>query len=236
MDRIFRIVIFWAGGFGLCGIMAMFFVSAGSADGLIHTDPQEFLLEPVDLPGQQDYFIPSHQRSVVTNDLVIYLLGDEAGEKRVDSTGRLTGWQVHFRRVAGDGNGPDQIAQTIMQFASSQGALMNLEQYSLSGVYPQTWTRLKSVPGLGEASLAEMRQYTRADGQAQVTFAVSFTVRNIGVRIEVSGVEGQVSLEDAISLARIVADRLRGATLLSSPVPTPTRVYWSLENAEDIYR
>jgi hypothetical protein len=226
----------WLGGIGLLSTLVFFSTGASTPPNLIHADPRDFLLQESDLPGQGGYSIPTGERHPIPNEMIVYLMGDPAGEERIQSTGRLLGWRVHFVRNASAKADPEDITSVVMQFSSSQGARLNLETYAFSKVNPREWQRLDVAPALGDATLAESHTETFADGSNMVYYAVSFVQNNLGVRIEVNGMQGRVDLKDALDLAAIVLVKLGQAELHRGPVPTPTPGFEPLEAGRAIYR
>ena len=189
-----------------------------------------------DLPRDGAYVIPLHERHVIDNDLVVYLLGDEAGEKRIQQTGRVVGWRVHFVRGSRAAL-PEDITQTVTQYASVQGAQHNLQTYRFSTLYPDKgWQVLEPSPDLGDAALVETRSQVLANGSRLVTYSLSFTYRNMEVRIAAVGDAEQTRLEDVTALAKIVLARLGAVELHSGPVPTPTPGFEPPEADRLIYR
>ena len=231
-----RLIGGWMGGIRMISTLVLFLAEACSPANLIHTDPRDFLLKGTDLPIEGRYTIPLHERHPISNEMVVYLMGDQAGEKRVQSTGRLLGWRVHFVRGEDVKTGPEDITCVVMQFATPEGARLNLDTYALSKVNPREWQRLDRTLHLGEASLAETRVEPFADGSKMVYFEVNFIQRNVGVRIEVNGMEGQVTLEDGQDLAAVVLAKLGQAELYSEPVPTPTPGFEAPEEGMTIYQ
>lgn len=204
---------------------------------LIHSSPSAFLLTESDLPAQGAYRVPDHERYPISNDLIVYLLGDDAGNTRIGDTHRILGWRVHFARAQAGEAGPDHIIETVTQYASAKGARANLKRYRISTLFPETgWRPQDGSFELGDQALIETRSRTLADGTRQVGYAISFIYRNMGVRIEVTGRAEQVTLEDAIAPARLVLDMLHAAPPCSGQVPTPTPGFEAPEENRLIYR
>lgn len=226
----------WVGGIGLISLFGLFFAGVFTPPHLVHADPRDFLLQETDLPGHQNYSIPYSERHPISNERILYLLGDKLGQERIHKTGRISGWRVHFVRNPGLSEGPEDITAVVMQFASARGARLNLDTYSLSRVNPQEWQRLNVALDLGDHSLTETRTQTFANGTRQVTYEVNFTHNNMGVRIEVIGMEDRIFLQDALDLAAIVLRKLTRAELHKGPVPTPTFGLEPLEEGRAIYQ
>ena len=236
MNILRRKIHIWLGGLALFAVLIVGSMHAEAAHFLIHTDPRDFLLRESDLPPEGKYAIPLHERHVISNDLIVYLLGDEAGEERIRRTGRIVGWRVHYTRGDWRAPVPEEFTQTVTQYASAQGARLNLKEYRLSTWYPEEgWREADLEMHLGDAALVETRSRLMQDGSRRVWYSVSFTYRNIGVRLEAAGDAGQVDLEELIAQANTVLARLAAAELRTGPVPTPTPGFEMPEKGRPIY-
>ena len=91
MNILRRKMHIWLGGLAMFAVLVVGSMHAEAAHFLVHTDPRDFLLRENDLPPEGKYAVPLHERHVITNDLVVYLLGDAAGEERIRRTGRIVG-------------------------------------------------------------------------------------------------------------------------------------------------
>ena len=224
----------WLGGLGFCGLALMLILGIARPALLIHADPRDFLLKAEDVAFLGSYVLPPHERHPISNDLIVFLLGDQAGERRLAQTGRVIGWRVHY--VRGGGNGPTQITQTVTQYDSARGAQRNLKTYALSTVEPASWQRVDVPLDLADGGLVEIRREQYASGEIRISLAVNFIYLNMGVRLETVGGEEQVQLEDLIDLAQIVITRMEQVEPVSGPVPTPTPGFDTLEADVPIYR
>ena len=84
--------------------------------------------------------------------------------------------------------------------------------------------------------MVETRSQVLANGSRLVTYSLSFTYRNMEVRIAAVGDAEQTRLEDVTALARITLARLGAVELRSGPVPTPTPGFEPPEADRLIYR
>lgn len=227
----------WLGGLGLVCMLGLLGLGNNPPKPLIHTTPRDFLLQESDLPFAGRYAIPSHELHPTPNELIVYLLGDVAGQVRIARTGRVNGWRVHYVRTDAGAALPEEITQTVTQYKSARGARVNLANYNMSGMYPESgWQRKDTAPILGEASLVETRSEAMAYGSRRISYAISFIYLNMEVRLEAIGDEGQIRLEDVLWLAQIVLDRLVDEETHTGPVPTPTPGFEALEEERPIYR
>lgn len=224
----------WLGGMGVVLLLGMVCLGSSAPELLIHTDPHDFLLKESDLSGLGSYSIPSHESYAISNDMILYLLGDPGGAERLSITGRVNGWRAHY--VADGAGGPRHITEIVTQYGSARGARKNLDRYLLAVVDPANWKPLDTTLNLGDAEVVEMRRETYASGETRVSLAVNFTYRNIGVRLEGVGAEGEVRLEDLNALARVVLARLGAVEAESGPVPAPTPGFEAPEEGRMIYR
>ena len=224
-------------GLELIAILATIVLGTGFQARVIHTDPSEFLLETGDLPPAGRYIIPTHERHVITNEEIAFLMGDEAGKERIKSTGRILGWRVHFVRISSNNLQPEDITQTVTQYDSTRGAQYNLETYQLSTLHPEIgWIKADQITDIGDRSLLETRSQTMQDGSFRVTYSLSFTYRNLGVRIETVGSELENNPEEVFALARTVITKLDAAQQETGPVPTPTPGFEPPEEGLTIYQ
>lgn len=226
----------WLGTMGLFLILIPFWLLNNPDPKLIDADPRDFLLKPADLGPVLPCTFDAHLQQKLTNDAIIYLMGDQAGAKRVRDTGRLTGWRESFMQARCKNGGPDEINQSVMQFSSVQGAQLNLRRYALSVEHPETWQQQYPTPDLGDQALVEKRVGFLPGGKQRVTYALSFTYLNIGARIEVSGLTEAVSLELATALAERILEKLEAAQPCAGPVPTPTVGFEPRDPGISIYR
>jgi hypothetical protein len=225
------------GGLGVAFVLVGICLGCATPTLLIHADPRGFLLRTNDLPQDGEYYIPEHEQHPISNEMIVFLLGDKSGQERIERTGRVIGWRVHFVRGNEVGENPEDITQTIVQYASAQGAQLNLETYNMFGLYPQTgWQRMDNHLDMGDGTLIESRCEQQQDGSDRVSFSLSFAYRNMGVKIEAIG-SNQTSLQEGvIPLAKIIFAKLEEAEPKMGPVPTPTPGFAPPEKDNLIYR
>ncbi len=206
------------------------------SEQLIYTNPRDLLLSESDLADLGTYTIPIHQRYPLTNEAIVYLLGDEIGTERVARTARIVGWWAYYARSASGNSGPADITLAVTQYGSNKGAFYNLNTYTFSRLLPAEWTRLDTCLHLGDSSAAEIRHTSYANGETRVSLALHFIYHNVGVRLVANGSQDQVRLADLSALAHTILARLEKAELHVQPVPTPTPGIEFSNSGEAIYR
>ena len=237
MNIIGRKLQIWFGGIGIIALVAIGSLAVRPTERSIQSDPREFLLRASDLPQAGGYVIPPHERHAIHNDLIVYLLGDAAGEQRIRQTGRVVGWRVHFVQAAGGAAVPHDITQTVTQYASARGARFNLETYLLSIQNPENGWKVADLPrAWGDASVLERRSQTLPSGSRPDAYALSFTYRNIGVRLEITGEPQPAQVDELAKLADTILARLGAVQPRSGPVPSPTPGFEAPEEGRLIYR
>lgn len=227
----------WLGTLGLVCLLGLLSLGNNPPKPLIHANPRDFLLQENDLPVEGRYTIPQHELHPIPNELIVYLLGDISGVTRIVRTGRVNGWRVHYVRSDVSAALPEEITQTVTQYESARGARLNLANYTMSGLYPESgWRRMETDTVVGDDSLVEYRSEEMPYGRKRISYAISFIYLNMEVRLETIGEDGQIRLEDAFGLAQIVLARLGKIETHTHPVPTPTPGFETVADDRPIYR
>ena len=171
------------------------------------TDPKEFLLSVYDLPIGGKYYLPKNGLTPLRNREVIQSMGAEKGEQFINETGRLDGWTVRYQRGASNLPLPEQIVDTVVMYQTTEGAQLSIENYATLNLSPAI-RKILSPPLTGDLSLA--LSLTRGSTVEQYYY---FSYRNYVHRLEVRGLQSEVTLELVGQLAGVLLDKLEYAPL-----------------------
>ncbi len=125
--------------------------------------------------------------------------------------GRTSGWRSSFSR------GPELeslfqvqlIENYVSIYRTADGAHLSLANWSVDLSSRFDEFRQVSVPGLGHEAQGYMAKLT-GESWTVASYVLNFRFRNVFVSVRVFGLEGGVSMDDAIPLAQIVLQRLGG--------------------------
>lgn len=177
---------------------------------VITADPKEFLLSVYDLPLVGKYYLPKGGLSPLRNSEIIQSLGAKRGEEFIDETGRVDGWVVLYKRGASTRPVPKEIVDTVVMYQTAEGARLSIEKYWDTGLPPDIRTVL-SPPLTGDLSLALSLTKRNA-----AEFYYYFSYRNFVHRLEVRGLEKEVTMKFVEQLAGVLLDKMVYAAV-SSP-------------------
>lgn len=178
--------------------------SMGDKEGVRSKDLAGLVLQPADMPGDFQRFDEGRQ-----------VEADAASGPRADRTrfGRQGGWKARYRRIgASRSRGPLVVESRVDLFESERGAREDLAAYRVA-ISETTATadgvRVVSDPDLGDDALATT---VAPAGLANVRFfTVAWRQRNVTASVAVNGLEGKVTLDDALRLARAQEERIGAA-------------------------
>ncbi len=178
-----------------------------SLAGCLHGGPREVhadelpdvVLQPSDLPAEFERFDEGKQ-----------LLADARPGRREDAErfGREGGWKARYNRPGSPAvSGPLVVESRADLFADPSGAEQDLEAYEAE---LRKDGDLVEPPPLGEEAVAgTLRQ--QAFPEPVRFYTVAWREANVTASVLVQGFEGQVTLDDALALARKQQRRIEAA-------------------------
>jgi hypothetical protein len=163
----------------------------------------ELVLQPSDLPPVFERFDEGPQGAA-----------DAPAGARADPArfGRQGGWKARYSREATtDTTGPLVVESRVDLFESEDGAEDDLEAYR------QEFAEAAADPSRGQAEVLPPPEL--GEGAAAWTlreigvmdvryFTVAWRTRNVTASVRLSGLEGKLTLEDALEIARRQQDRI----------------------------
>lgn len=174
---------------------------------IVTADPKEFLLSVYDLPIGGKYYLPKKGLTPVRNVEIIQSMGSEKGEQFINETGRLDGWTVRYQRGAGNRPLPELIVDTVVMYQTTEGAQLSIEKYATLNLSPDI-RKILSPPLTGDLSLA--LSLTKGRTVEQYYY---FSYRNYVHKLEVRGLQSEVTLELVGQLAGVLLNKLEYAPL-----------------------
>lgn len=188
---------------------------------LITGDPRPYLLNPVDFPNGNAYYMPENQAFMIPNETAIQAFGKEKGEMLIKDEERVVGWRVHYQASRSDQPGPQVYLATIVQHQSAKGAQIAVEKYNNALLFPEGgWKIEPDGPKVGDLSVTITGASKDEQGSPMMNYRIEYAYRNMSVDILVFGPEKEVTLDMAKSAATAVLLKLKTAELGRGPIPT----------------
>jgi len=193
----------------------------GKDDKVIVNDPQEFLLEPEELPLEGNYYLPDATwMTLLGNDKVLLDQGVKEGKEYVTETGRVVGWTKNYLRNNLSAQLPDEIDQGIYMFKTADGAQLALTKYTddMNKDPADGWETIDADldwKNKADAVLVQKHQKIRTDGAKQTWYDINFAFRNFVVSVEGhADFEADVDPELISDLAEKILEKLDEAPLV----------------------
>jgi len=172
------------------------------------------LLEKADLPEDAGYYLPGP--GWITphlNEEVIYGWGTTEGKEYLDKTGRITGWVVYYKRGSITAIAPEEISQNIVQYETTRGALISLNEYPITKVSDWDWKKLNREINIGGESNFFLHKEMKSNGRYWVWYRVDTAFRNYYSSVRGIGWEEDVVYEYVDEIARTAIEKLEAAPL-----------------------
>ncbi len=189
---------------------------------VILSDPQGFLCRESDLPAQGAYYLEgSSAMTPVRNKEVLQQWGADWGQRYLDETQRLDGWQVTYTLGREGLLLPREIRCRVDQYQTVSGAQTAFVKYNPAAFMPSDalvpFLRLVTPCDLGDACAYYRGLDLEADGAAYPLFVLEVQYRNVVFRVEGLGREEEVDLQVLRTVATNVLTRLQQAELAPAP-------------------
>ncbi len=189
---------------------------------VILSDPQTFLCRASDLPVQGAYYLAgSAAMSPLRNKEILQQWGADWGQRYLDETQRLDGWQVTYTLGREGLLLPREIRCQVDQYQTVTGAQTAFVKYNPAAFMPSDalvpFLRLVTPCDLGDACAYYRGLDLEADGAAYPLFVLEVQYRNVVFRVEGLGREEEVDLQVLRTVATNVLARLQQAELAPAP-------------------
>jgi hypothetical protein len=132
-----------------------------------------------------------------------------------DRFGRVAGWKARYRRSDPDATtGPQVVVSFVDLFENREGATDDLAAYEQQ--FRQTASRSRgraqvvAAPRVGAATVAQTVMQATG-GQNNRFYSLAWRDGEVTGFVSIQGVEGRVSMEGAVALARTQQRRIRAA-------------------------
>jgi len=184
---------------------------------IILADPSQFQLKKDDLPWRGEYTIPnSDWAGPYTNDELIAAWDDPAlARKYLEESGRVTGYEVYFKRGNVNAQLPEEVGCSVVQYRSAESALMSLNTYNYtSRDLEHDWVLSEVILELGDASLAEYLDEMDSGGNITREYWVETTYRNYLVECMGWGPTANVSPAFVEDITQKVLAKVQSAELI----------------------
>ena len=180
------------------------------------TELRSLVLQPSDLPPG---FFRFDEGELSVPDMPVGPRGDP------QRFGRQGGWKARYRQPpSASPSGLQVVSSTVDLFATPEGTKRELAAYGQEleaerKAGSRRWEPLES-PRLGDEALASTR--LQRGGQKPIRYyTIAWRIRNVTAEVVVQGFDGEVSLDDALALARKQQEHIvAAAEAPASPAPS----------------
>jgi hypothetical protein len=172
---------------------------------------RQFVLRPEDF--DIPYYIDPSGDSPLTNDEVVLIMGVAEGKAFVTRTGRIDGWETTLLRVNNNDIGPQKYKNSISIYETAGGAADALDPHYLWG-----YTTPEEVPqdyltdncNIGsDCTIYTSEEFYTVSGLTVMRYDVTFRYRNAAVWVSVTGLDIEITEQDAFEAANLILERLQ---------------------------
>lgn len=169
----------------------------------------DYVLRPADL--ESSYFIGTNGERPISNRSIVLAMGELAGKSYITATDRVDGWFINLRRADRTVIGPATITNTVEVFDSAKGARLAIspEYFKAYQDKEEDFQFLDRSCGLGsECILYTSEEFDPVTRLTTVRYDIAFVYKNVLVWVSVTGLDVEVTQDDAVEAASIVLDKL----------------------------
>lgn len=185
--------------------------ASGFETGSFSKITRQFVLRPEDFAI--DYHIDPSGESPISNDELVLLMGTAAGKEFVTTTGRIDGWETTLLRTNENDIGAQKVKNSVSIFEAADGAEMALEpqylwQYATPDEPPQDYVTDNCNVG-SNCTMYTSEEFFTVSGLTVIRYDVTFTYRNAGVWVSISGLDIEIDEGDALDAANLMLEKLK---------------------------
>lgn len=181
---------------------------------VIDANPQDFLLQRLDLPADAKYYLPnSSWMSPHRNSEVVSGHGVDEGREYLAATGRVDGWVVYYNRGTRTVIAPEEIFDNVVLFSTAKGAQLLMTKYSNCSEVGTEYTKVDTDLKIGDMTNVCFRREMQSSGEYKVWYLLEFSYRNYSHTVGGYGFEKEVKIEYIAEIARTLLAKLEAAPL-----------------------
>jgi hypothetical protein len=169
----------------------------------------DYVLRPLDL--DDSYYIDRNGERPLSNRSIILAMGELAGKSYITATDRVDGWYINLRRSDRTVIGPATITNTVEVFDTADGARLAIspEYFKAYQDNEEDFQFLDRSCGLGsECILYTSEEFDPVTRLTTVRYDIAFVYKNVLVWVSVTGLDVEVTQDDAVEAAGIVLEKL----------------------------
>jgi hypothetical protein len=179
---------------------------------VISAQPVTLILQPYDLPFQGNYYLADNKASgPLHNEEIVHVYQGGKGQRYVDETGRVDGWNVRYKRHGNDNLLPPQMYDEVAMFGTAQGAQKHIREYA-AYFLDDKWREGTPLNQVGDAT----RVFIKQDG-VYVSYLLEFSYRNYVHSLTAYGLQAEVEPAFVELIAFTLLRNLQAAPLADTP-------------------